>query len=160
MILFDSKVFNLDRIRTFGFTIIELMLALLILGVLISVAIPAYQSYEERVDNNKAIQDILALQLVIDDYILTNNAPPSSLVDIGMDNLKDPWGNPYEYLNYSTNPPGDRRKDKNLNPLNSNYDLYSKGVDGDSNKQIITKKSQDDIIRGRDGAFIGYAKDF
>ena len=160
MILFDSKVFYIDRIRTFGFTIIELMLALLVLGVLISVAIPVYQNYEERVDDNKAIQDILAIQLVTDDYILTNNTPPSSLVDIGLDSLKDPWGNPYEYLNYSTNPPGDRRKDKNLNPLNSYYDLYSKGVDGESNKQIITKKSQDDIIRGRDGAFIGHAKDF
>ena len=136
------------------------MLTLLVLGVLFSVAVPAYQNYEDRVDKNQAIRDILAIQLVIDDYILTNSTPPNTLVDIGMDALKDPWGNAYEYLNYSTNPPGDRRKDKNLNPLNSDYDLYSKGEDGESNKQIITKKSQDDIIRGRDGNFIGYAKDF
>lgn len=136
------------------------MLALLVLGVLFSVAIPAYQDYGERVDKNQAIRDILAIQLVIDDYILTNSTLPNSLTDIGMDSLKDPWGNPYEYLNYSTNPPGDRRKDKNLNPLNSDYDLYSKGMDGESTKQIITKKSQDDILRGRDGDFIGYATDF
>ena len=136
------------------------MLALLVLGVLFSVAVPAYQNYGERIDKNQAIKDILAIQLVIDDYILTNSVPPNSLIDIGMDSMNDPCGNPYEYLNYSTNPPGHRRKDKNLNPLNSDYDLYSKGKDGESTSQIITKKSQDDIIRGRDGDFIGYATDF
>ena len=124
------------------------------------VAIPAYQDYEKRIEADQAIKDLTILQLLIDDFKLTNGAFPNSLTDIGMDGMRDPWDNPYKYTNYATNPPGDRRKDKNLNPLNSDYDLYSKGEDGQTNKQIITPKSQDDIIRGRDGSFMGYAKDF
>jgi general secretion pathway protein G len=45
----------------------------------------------------------------------------------------DPWGRPYEYLRIAGSKPsemGKRRKDKNLVPINSDYDLYSRGADG------------------------------
>lgn len=143
-----------------GFTLVELMIAIAIVGIIAMVAVPAYQDYGKRVEADQAIKDLVVIQLQIDDYTLNNGEVPVSLADIGLGGMEDPWGNPYEYLGYAHNPPGARRKDKNLNPLNSDYDLYSKGEDGDSNKQIITKKSQDDIIRGRDGSFLGYATDF
>ncbi len=156
--------FNSDctarRYKIWGVTILELMIALAVIGVISMVAVPAYQDYGKRAESQQAVQDIAMIEVVLDDYFLDNQALPNSLADIGMDSLVDPWGNPYQYLNYSTNPPGFRRKDKNLNPLNSDYDLYSKGEDGETNLQIITKKSQDDIIRGRDGSFIGFAEDF
>jgi general secretion pathway protein G len=52
------------------------------------------------------------------------------------------------------------RKDHALNPINSDYDLYSLGKNGVSKKQISQKDSVDDIIRARDGGFIGLAADF
>lgn len=143
-----------------GFTIVELMIVLAIAGVLMMIAIPAYQDYGKRIDDNQAIKDLTILQLQIDDYQLTYGNYPDSLADIDAAATKDPWGNAYEYLNYAVNPIGFRRKDRNLNPLNSDYDLYSKGEDGQTTKQIITPKAQDDIIRGRDGTFLGQAKDF
>ena len=144
----------------FGFTIVELMIALAIAGVLMMIAVPAFQDYGKRLDDDQAIKDLIILQLQIDDYQLTNGSYPESLADVGASGKQDPWGNSYEYLNYASNPPGFRRKDRNLNPLNSDYDLYSRGEDGQTTKQIITPKAQDDIIRGRDGSFLGQAKDF
>ena len=154
-----SKLRN-RKLHILGVTIIELMLALMVVGILSMVAVPAYQDYGKRAEAQEALQDITMIQLMIKNFEIDNGTLPNSLTDVGMDSMLDPWGNPYEYLNYATNPPGARRKDKNLNPLNSDYDLYSKGEDGQSNKQIITKKSKDDIIRGRDGSFIGFAEDF
>jgi general secretion pathway protein G len=57
--------------------------------------------------------------------------------------------------------PGDKpRKDKNLVPLNSDYDLYSMGKDGESQIPLTVKISHDDIIRANDGAFVGLAIDY
>lgn len=52
------------------------------------------------------------------------------------------------------------RKDHNLVPINTDYDLYSMGPDGQSVAPLTAKASRDDIIRGADGAFIGRASDF
>ncbi len=136
------------------------MLALAVIGIIAMVAIPAYQDYGKRAESQEAVNDITIIQLLLEEYRLDNGAYPTSLADINMDGERDPWGNPYAYLDFASNPPGDRRKDKNLIPINSDYDLYSKGEDGLSNIQIITPNSQDDIIRGRDGSFIGFAEDF
>jgi len=44
--------------------------------------------------------------------------------------------------------------------LNSTYDLYSKGKDGQSKPPLTTKMSQDDILRANDGAFVDLAAMF
>ena len=55
---------------------------------------------------------------------------------------------------------GSARKDKKLNPLNSDFDLYSVGRDGDSRLPLAVKVSEDDVIRALDGRFVGLARDF
>ncbi|MEW6683930.1 MAG: hypothetical protein AB1451_13595 [Nitrospirota bacterium] len=55
---------------------------------------------------------------------------------------------------------GQARKDQFLVPLNSTYDLYSMGPDGDSKPPLKAKMSQDDIIRANDGQYIGLAADY
>jgi general secretion pathway protein G len=52
------------------------------------------------------------------------------------------------------------RKDHKLNPINTNYDLYSMGKDGVTKMQITQKDSVDDIIVAGDGGFVGLASDF
>ncbi len=52
------------------------------------------------------------------------------------------------------------RKDRFLVPINSDYDLYSKGKDGESKAPLSPKVSHDDIIRANDGAFVGLASEF
>ena len=55
---------------------------------------------------------------------------------------------------------GDFRKDKNLNPLNTDYDLYSVGKEGATASALTAKSSRDDIVRANDGAFIGRGEDY
>ncbi len=75
--------------------------------------------------------------------------------------LIDPWGNPYLYLNIE-NATGkiEPRKDKNLKPISSDYDLYSMGPDGRTKIPLTAKDSRDDTIRAADGAYVGIAEDY
>ena len=50
---------------------------------------------------------------------------------------------------------GQWRKDKNIVPINTDFDLYSIGKDGNSVAPLTAKPSRDDIIRANDGAFVG-----
>ncbi len=159
-IYFSSSNFQLNIIRIFGFTIVELMIVLAIVGLLAMIAVPTYQNYVERVDADDTAKDLIAIQFSIDDFELTYGNLPISLTDIGMDNMKDPWGNPYVYANHAAILPGARRKDQALVPINSDYDLYSKGKDGVSSPPLTANPSKDDIVRGRDGGFIGKATEF
>jgi general secretion pathway protein G len=52
------------------------------------------------------------------------------------------------------------RWDKNLKPINADYDLYSCGPDGVSKQKLTHKDSLDDIVRANGGAYIGIAQDY
>jgi general secretion pathway protein G len=52
------------------------------------------------------------------------------------------------------------RKDQFLVPLNNDYDLYSRGVDGISVPSITAPVSLDDVVRGSNGSFIGLGKNY
>jgi len=47
------------------------------------------------------------------------------------------------------------RKDHNLVPVNSDFDLFSKGKDGQSKSPFTAKASRDDIVRANNGRYIG-----
>jgi general secretion pathway protein G len=150
-----------SRRRAGGMTVIELMISVLIVFVLAGIALAGYQNYRDRVRVGQAITEIGAMSVQIKHYILDNQAPPASLADIGLGTKLDPWGRPYFYLDLtSTNGKGKSRRDKMLNPLNTDFDLYSAGKDGATATQLNAKASRDDIIRARDGKFIGLASDF
>ena len=55
---------------------------------------------------------------------------------------------------------GQARKDRNLVPINSDYDFFSMGRDGKSVGPLTAGPSKDDIVRGSDGAFIGLGRDY
>ena len=114
--------------RQSGFTLVELAVVVLILGTLAAMAAPAYTNYINAAKVTRAIGDIRALEKDIVTYEAANGPPPLTLADIGRGGLLDPWKRPYEYLNFSTiKGKGPMRKDRFLVPLNSTYDLYSKG---------------------------------
>ncbi|MFQ5988854.1 MAG: hypothetical protein ACE5K9_02950 [Candidatus Methylomirabilales bacterium] len=52
------------------------------------------------------------------------------------------------------------RKDQFLVPLNSDYDLYSKGKDGQSQPPLTAQARRDDIVRANDGGFVGLAPEY
>ena len=145
---------------TRGFTFVEVLIALAIVAVLLFVATPSYSSYRERTRVNQAIFDIVAISAQVKAYELDNRAYPDNLLQIGASKL-DPWGRPYVY-----NPlvgkgdKGQARKDKNLVPINSDFDLYSVGKDGESRAPLHAKWSRDDVVRANDGGFVGLASDY
>jgi len=144
-----------------GFTLIELLIVSAIMVILVVLGVGRYNDHKEEVRVQQAVADILAMSALLSQYTTDNHAPPDSLADVRLQGRIDPWGQPYVYTNLTLpSSTGAARKDKNLNPINSDFDLYSKGKDQDSKPPLSAVVSRDDIVRARDGRFVGVAKDF
>jgi general secretion pathway protein G len=144
-----------------GFTLLELMLALGAIGILMAVALPSYGRYVARANTSAAVADIAKIHLAVETYIMGHDEPPPDLAAIGKGGMVDPWGQPYVFLSFSgLKGKGAMRKDKNLVPINSAYDLYSIGPDGESVPPLTAKPSRDDIVMANDGGYIGVAADY
>ena len=146
--------------RTAGFTLIEVLLALVILGVLGAIALPSYKQYRDRAMIAQAVNDIAAMNVQLRNYIAENHVAAPDLSAIGAAGKLDPWGNAYLYADLAVVGVGGARKDKNLVPINTDFDLYSKGKDGVSKLPLTTKAARDDVILANDGKFIGLASDY
>lgn len=122
--------------RQRGFTLIEIMVVVVILGILAAVVVPRIMDRPDDARIAKARQDIRVLESSLNLYKLDNFYYPST--QQGLEALvtppsgepaarnwksggyvqslpKDPWGNDYQYLN-----PGVRAE----------FDLFSLGADG------------------------------
>lgn len=103
-----------------GFTLIEVMVVVVILGILAAIIVPKIMSRPEQARIVKAKQDILEIQNALDLYKLDNGFYPTT--DQGLQALVtqpttppvpknwnpdgylqaspvDPWGQPYQYEN-------------------------------------------------------------
>jgi general secretion pathway protein G len=119
-----------------GFTLIEVLVVVVILGILAAVVVPRIMDQPDKAAVVRARQDIQSLDTALKMYKLDNFSYPST--QQGLDALvqrptgapdapnwkeggyldrlpRDPWGNAYEYLS-----PG----------RNGEYDIYSLGKDG------------------------------
>ncbi len=118
-----------------GFTLLEVMVVIVILGILASFVVPNLLGNKEKADQQKAVTDVVALENALDMYKLDNSVYPTT--DQGLQALvtkpnnpeprnyreggyikrlpKDAWGNDYQYLS-----PGDK----------GTVDVFSLGADG------------------------------
>ena len=119
-----------------GFTLIEVMVVILILGILAALIVPKIMSRPDEARRVAAKQDIGAIVQALKLYRLDNQIYPST--EQGLEALVkkpvtapipnnwkengylehlplDPWGNPYQYLN-----PG----------VHDKIDVFSLGADG------------------------------
>lgn len=121
-----------------GFTLIEIMVVVVILGILAAVVVPRIMSRPDEARIVKARADIQALESALNLYRLDNYTYPTT--DQGLEALvekptspepprwkeggyldrmpRDPWQRPYQYLN-----PGQHGE----------IDIYSMGPDGRPN---------------------------
>jgi len=147
-----------------GFTLLELMMAIGVGALLTALAIPTYGRVMDNLRVNQATKDLLIIASQVQRYRTAHDFKlPDDLSQLTGIPRQDPWNNDYQYLNFSSGAPGVNgkiRKDHNLHPLNTEFDLYSMGPDGDSNAPLTSAKSRDDIIWARDGSFVGRASDF
>jgi general secretion pathway protein G len=138
-----------------GFSLVEILVVLVIMGLLISVVAPTVLNQADDARVQKAHADFKAIETALKIYRLDNYVYPTSeqglealvaasTLDPEPRNFKeggylgelpiDPWGSPYLYLQ-----PGD----------NGAFDLYSLGADGLSggegqNADVGNWKSVDD----------------
>jgi general secretion pathway protein G len=133
----------LTRARQRGFTLIEIMVVVIILGIMASLIVPKIMNKPEQARIVKAKQDVRALESALDLYKLDNYAYPTT--DQGLQALvqkptqppvpphwktggylmrlpKDPWNHPYQYLNPGQHGP---------------IDVYSLGPSGQPGKGEI-----------------------
>lgn len=104
--------------KQYGFSLIEIMVVVVILGILASIVVPRIMNRPDEARIVKAKQDVLAIQNALDLYKLDNGFYPSTdqgliaLVEKPTTNPmprdwkpylkslpKDPWGRDYLYLN-------------------------------------------------------------
>jgi general secretion pathway protein G len=135
MRMFSRSPKSIARLR--GFTLIEIMVVVIIIGLLAAVIVPSVVGKVGEARVAKAKQDIQAIGTALTMYRLDNFKYPTSdqglkaLIEQPADptirnwkkggyiqdgNLKDPWGNEYQYVY-----PGTHGRE---------YDLYSFGADG------------------------------
>jgi len=148
-----------DNKRQMGFTLVELLCVVLIIGMLASLSQTAYYSYVEKTNNALVMVEMQGLQDKIDQHVIVHGILPPDLSVFG--SPMDPWGNPYQYTNFTTTPGlGPKRKDRSLVPINTDYDLFSMGPDGRSRPPLTASHSKDDIIRANNGAYLGVASEY
>lgn len=59
-----------------GFTLIELMIVVAVIGVLAAIAIPQYQNYVAKSELGAGLASITSIRTNVEDYIVTNGAFP------------------------------------------------------------------------------------
>ncbi|MFK9080733.1 type II secretion system major pseudopilin GspG [Pseudomonas neuropathica] len=127
------------RTSQHGFTLIEIMVVVVIIGILGAIVVPQFMSRPDQAKVTAARVDLQAIGTALEMYRLDNFHYPST--QQGLEALSkrpsgvptprswnpqgylkslpvDPWGTPYQYLN-----PG-------VKSVDGGYDLYSLGSDG------------------------------
>lgn len=135
--MFATSKQSIGKASQSGFTLLEIMVVIVILGLLVAVVAPNVLQNQDKAMVEKVKADLAVLEQSLDLYKLDNFVYPTT--DQGLDALvsrpdidpqpknyanngyikrlpDDPWGNPYLYIQPGTN--------------NRAYDLYSTGADG------------------------------
>lgn len=143
-----------------GYTLIELIIVAAVVAILAGIAYATYP-YIERARIAHAIGDIGEIHIKLNTFDLNNRRYPADLNELGIADQLDPWGNPYQFLVFDdVMGEGPKRKDHNMHPVNSDYDIYSMGPNGETATPFTSIPGGDDIVMAGDGTYFGRASDY
>lgn len=145
--------------RAAGFTLVELSIAVAIVGVMAALGITNYRGHIERVRVARAIVELKGIGIQLDVKRINDEVLPVSLAAAGL-GRNDPWGRPYRYLRIAGGSTLGARRDQFNVPLNSDYDLFSMGLDGAFAPKVSDPLSHDDVVRGANGAYYGLGRNY
>ncbi|MRT05932.1 type II secretion system major pseudopilin GspG [Ewingella americana] len=108
---------NKMRKREGGFTLLEMMVVVMIIGLLAAMVVPNLMSNKGKADQKKTVADIVALESALDMFNLDHDRYPAEneglrVLVSGGEKLasgyikrlpKDPWGHDYLYRNPGVN---------------------------------------------------------
>jgi general secretion pathway protein G len=142
-----------------AFTLIEFAIVVLIAALVIGTVTPVYLHIIDEKKTDYAVDEITRMQRDIDRFSKKNGRYPDTLAEIFTTVPLDPWGTPYRYLKLKGPSPGqgNPRVNNTMARINSDYDLYSDGPDQASLSPVSASESRDDVIRARNGNYIGVA---
>lgn len=144
-----------------GYTLVEALIVIALIGVLATLGGLHLFHRVQRAKLVRAEGDLRSLEGEIDAFIVEHGSLPARLEDVVDIVPRDPWGREYRYLPFQGQGwQGQVRRDRFLVPLNSAYDLYSVGPDGETRPPLPPPVSWDDVIRANDGFFLGRASEF
>lgn len=160
--------------RQSGITFIELLVTLIIASILGTIGVWAFGSSAPDCSNPDVKQnplmrakiaqvsgDLGEIHVALSRFELSHGRYPATLAEAGVGDVLDPWGNPYRYLVvFGRKDVGPVRKDHNLKPVNSGYDIYSMGPDGVTASPFTSTLGKDDIVMANDGDYFGLACQF
>ena len=145
--------------RSRGMSLLEVTLAVGVVALVASVAVPSMDAYLNRGKSAHAIGDIGTISIQLYRWQSNTRKFPNTLAEAGLSKFVDPWGNPYQYVNVASAKPDAVRRDRSGTPLNSDFDLYSLGPDGRTEIRVGDGRARDDIVRANNGQFVGVAED-
>lgn len=144
------------RFQQQAFSLLDGLIAIAVITLLLSLAVPSYHRYQERARIAQTITQLMEIDAAIQQHFVLHQQWPDQLSDVGMHTWSDAWGNAFEYHKYASDADNEQaRRDGSQQPINQDYDLYSKGADGDSSEQLSSPRSRDDIIRAQNGDYFG-----
>jgi general secretion pathway protein G len=157
----DALLCDLQAAWSRAFSLIEVLIVVALIGTIMAIALPLYMESIDKARVGRAQGDINAIGRDVQFFFFENGRYPVNLAEIGRD-LLDPYGELYIYGVIEAKGGGGYkgRKDKFLVPVNSDFDVYSMGKDGNTTAAFTAKASHDDIVRANNGGFIGLAEDF
>lgn len=133
---------------------VELLIVMMIIIILSTMALTGFSKVRETTRKSRCLSEIRGMEREIGAWAVEKGSYPPSLASFGRGELRDPWGTLYNY--------GTPYRMAGGEPINSDFELFSNGSDmvTAADGSLTAAESEDDLIRGRDGAFAGLAIEY